>query len=89
MLYNDVQNGEYKQPGIKGFEKYVIIKISKTEYRHLPHRTGVCLSPTLQSMEEKESGIFSHLHIFTFCEACDDASDMYFLRFHFTQYYIH
>jgi len=43
-----------------------------TEYRHLPNRTGVCFSLTLQSMDEKESGISGHLYIFNFWEACDD-----------------
>ena len=54
-----------------------------TEYRHLPNCTGVCFSLTLQSMEEKESGISGHLYIFTFCEACDDASEMHFSGLHF------
>ena len=54
-----------------------------TEYHHLPNRTGVCFSLTLHSMEEKESGISSHLYIFTVCEACDDASEVHFSGLHF------
>ena len=73
----------FKHFKLLGFAKYdVIIKIFMTDYRHLRNSTGVCFSPTLQSLKEKEFGISGHLYIFTFCEACD-ASEVHFSGLHF------